>query len=538
MLNGLPDLLPYLVFITPPVVGCFIGYLTNRIAIRMLFRPLKKWYIGPLKIPMTPGVIPSKRHDLAINIGEMVGDHLLTSEEISKSLRKNAFQEHLYRLIEAKVGSFLKKDLGALTALIPPDYQHYFDIAQKTLSYQIKETVTGYLHSDTCLALLHQAVDNWTDAFLDRELNEILDEEKRIGFYAFLENAVFRAFAEEQFEYRVESLVSAEIGKIISDGGSLQELLPDSMRHLLLDNLRSQSPRLLERAAEIFSEPGIQEKIIVIVTQAIEEFIETLGPISTMVKGFLSEELIQGKIRAYLEENNQDICAVIESREVEIRVAAALTEQASIMLQAPLSDLLKNQNRQLKQICTDISSLIVQIARQRNLGMIFSGLLREGLERSCNNGVKTINQISVELLGAQGADLLKDWIKAEVAALIRSQGNRQVVETSIDTLVSELINKPIGRLDHLIPTGVRTGLYRSLQDMATNMLVTEVPGVVKSINIRKIVSDKIDSFDLLRLERLLLSIMEEQFKYINLFGGLLGFLIGCVNVLFIVGFKL
>ena len=42
----------------------------------------------------------------------------------------------------------------------------------------------------------------------------------------------------------------------------------------------------------------------------------------------------------------------------------------------------------------------------------------------------------------------------------------------------------------------------------------------------------IDSFDLLRLEQLLLSIMEEQFKYINIFGGLLGFLIGCANIIF------
>ena len=41
---------------------------------------------------------------------------------------------------------------------------------------------------------------------------------------------------------------------------------------------------------------------------------------------------------------------------------------------------------------------------------------------------------------------------------------------------------------------------------------------------------KVDSLDLLRLERLLLSIMEEQFKYINLFGALLGFLIGLANL--------
>jgi len=44
------------------------------------------------------------------------------------------------------------------------------------------------------------------------------------------------------------------------------------------------------------------------------------------------------------------------------------------------------------------------------------------------------------------------------------------------------------------------------------------------------VTEKVDSLDLLRLERLLLSIMEEQFKYINLFGAFLGFLIGLINL--------
>ena len=75
---SLNELTPYLVYIAPPLVGAFIGYLTNRVAIRMLFRPLKQWRLGPVKIPMTPGVIPSKRHELAVNIGEMVGEHLLT----------------------------------------------------------------------------------------------------------------------------------------------------------------------------------------------------------------------------------------------------------------------------------------------------------------------------------------------------------------------------------------------------------------------------------------------------------------------------
>ena len=98
MYSTIAEIYPYLVYAAPPLVGAFIGYLTNRVAIRMLFRPLRAWHIGRLKIPMTPGVIPSKRHELAANIGEMVGEHLLTGDEISRALQKECFQEHLQML--------------------------------------------------------------------------------------------------------------------------------------------------------------------------------------------------------------------------------------------------------------------------------------------------------------------------------------------------------------------------------------------------------------------------------------------------------
>ena len=58
-------------------------------------------------------------------------------------------------------------------------------------------------------------------------------------------------------------------------------------------------------------------------------------------------------------------------------------------------------------------------------------------------------------------------------------------------------------------------------------------GQDESKKISKIVAAKVNSLDLLQLERLLLSIMEEQFSYINFFGALLGFLIGLGNLLFI-----
>lgn len=193
---------------------------------------------------------------------------------------------------------------------------------------------------------------------------------------------------------------------------------------------------------------------------------------------------------------------------------------------------------QLEQLSLDVSRMIVEVVKEKRIARLVSGLIRTHLETSCENGTRTIGRISLDMIGDVGIRTCEGWLKQEVITLVQSQRNRQVVEESIDTLFGELVARPIGRLDHIIPSGVRAGLYQSLQSMATTMLVSEVPGVVKSINIKKIVADKIDSFDLLRLEKLLLSIMQEQFKYINLFGGLLGFLIGCINVLVIFGLKL
>ena len=490
-------------------------------------------------LPMTPGVIPSKRHELAVNIGEMVGDHLLTSEEISKSLRKDVFQDHLYHLIEAKVGSFLKKDLGSLSSLISSSYKHYFDIGYKTLTYQVKETVIGYLHSPKCSELLSEAVDKWTAAFLSRELNDVLPAEKREEFYRILDATIEQTVAARELESSIESLVWAEISRILAEKKSLQDMLPESVQQAILDALRGQAPLLLEKAAEIIAEPEVRQNIVSAGAQAIETFIETLGPLSAMAKTFLPRERIEEKLHEYLEANGDDIAGLILSEGAEKRVAAALSERGCVMLETPLAEVLHHiDTMQLEQLSLDVSRMIVELVKKKKIARLVSDLIRNHLETSCENGTGSIGRIGSNYIGEMGIRTFKGWLKREVTTLVQSQRNRQVVEESIDALFADLVAKPIGRLDHIIPSGVRAGLYQSLQNMATTMLVSEVPGVVKSINIKQIVSDKIDSFDLLRLESLLLSIMEEQFKYINLFGGLLGFLIGCINVLVIIGLKL
>jgi uncharacterized membrane protein YheB (UPF0754 family) len=62
------------------------------------------------------------------------------------------------------------------------------------------------------------------------------------------------------------------------------------------------------------------------------------------------------------------------------------------------------------------------------------------------------------------------------------------------------------------------------------LLKKELPPLVESMNVSRIVEDKVNKLDILEVEGLLMGIMREQFRYINLFGALLGFIIGLLNL--------
>ncbi|MGL5078021.1 MAG: DUF445 domain-containing protein, partial [Waterburya sp.] len=72
------------IFFVPPIAGSIIGYFTNDIAIKMLFRPYKAIYIGKRKLPFTPGLIPSNQERLAQKIADTIMGSLLTPDEIQK----------------------------------------------------------------------------------------------------------------------------------------------------------------------------------------------------------------------------------------------------------------------------------------------------------------------------------------------------------------------------------------------------------------------------------------------------------------------
>lgn len=89
-------------YIVAPLVGGVIGYITNDIAIRMLFRPYKAKYLFGVKIPFTPGIIPKEKGRIAAAIGGAISENLMNKE----ILERNLLSDEMLSKIRRSINSF------------------------------------------------------------------------------------------------------------------------------------------------------------------------------------------------------------------------------------------------------------------------------------------------------------------------------------------------------------------------------------------------------------------------------------------------
>ena len=85
-------------YIWGPFIGAIIGYLTNLIAVKMMFHPYKPWKIGKMTIPFTPGIIPKRKPALAKAIGGAVSQYLFTGDDLRRLFLDEETKEHMVDL--------------------------------------------------------------------------------------------------------------------------------------------------------------------------------------------------------------------------------------------------------------------------------------------------------------------------------------------------------------------------------------------------------------------------------------------------------
>lgn len=84
-------------WITLPAIGGAIGWVTNWIAVKMIFRPFRARRLLGFRIQ---GLVPRRQEDLARSIGRVVGSHLVEHQDIVKGLDRLDFERLLGGMLD------------------------------------------------------------------------------------------------------------------------------------------------------------------------------------------------------------------------------------------------------------------------------------------------------------------------------------------------------------------------------------------------------------------------------------------------------
>ena len=132
-------------FIIGSLIGAIIGYITNWLAIKMLFRPHKEIRIFNIKVPFTPGLIPKEKSRIARSVGESIGQHLLTKETIIKSLCSEEMDHQLDTWVQGKVSTMKNSNATVESELKDVLGDEYCNITQSTIS-NVSKSLINYIN--------------------------------------------------------------------------------------------------------------------------------------------------------------------------------------------------------------------------------------------------------------------------------------------------------------------------------------------------------------------------------------------------------
>lgn len=164
----------YLEIISGPLIGGMIGYSTNYIAVKMLFRPLNPVTIGKYTLPFTPGIIPKRKDKLAEAIGNAVGHNLFTKQDMQELFQNSSVRNSILQGVLAKMETMMDASIQ--------DVAKKF-VKEETLE-QKKADITEFLTAKIKNGILE--LDLGT--LIAQGGSSVLKEKFQGGMFAFLLN--------------------------------------------------------------------------------------------------------------------------------------------------------------------------------------------------------------------------------------------------------------------------------------------------------------------------------------------------------------
>ncbi|ACK64496.1 protein of unknown function DUF445 [Rippkaea orientalis PCC 8801] len=381
----------------PPIAGTIIGYFTNDIAIKMLFRPYKAVYIGERRLPFTPGLIPRNQERLAKKISDTIMGSLLTPEELQNLARRLLQTERVQAAI-----------LWLLNLAIQ---QVKDDKNQKTA--KILADILRDLFSESLPRLL-KALARRED-FLEQQINQIFDQ-------VLLDFRLTDAQARQFADWLLETVVPPDVLR-----RTLIDFLTDRNIQVIDEGFREKTSGTYWVVANLF---GLSNTLVRLRSFCLEE--QELA--NTRLKEILLSLEVRSRLREWLQSlclQNLPVSTVRQLRKTTREtVRSYIQESGADFLQnlgetvdwEQISILIMNRLQTSAALTTSLETI------SQELALILERYLEEDLEKIVAQAIPilSIDQVIINRVNATSPENLEmaiqGIVKSELQAIVNIGG--------------------------------------------------------------------------------------------------------------------
>lgn len=126
----------------------------------------------------------------------------------------------------------------------------------------------------------------------------------------------------------------------------------------------------------------------------------------------------------------------------------------------------------------------------------------------------------------------------EIIARIRDPKNLSDLTPFIDKHIDEFLHVKLKEKLPVISMFVSDGMIQKIKEGLLEEIEALLPQIIDqftgklsgTVDVEKIVTEKVENFSSNKLEDILVSIMSKEFRFVEIIGGVLGFIIGLLQV--------
>lgn len=496
-----------------PLAGAAIGYCTNWLAVKMLFRPYRERRIFGKTLPFTPGLIPKERDKIARKIGETVSGHLLTEEMLAEKLLNANMMKQLEDRLTKKWESVRESD-ATILELLDRFFQKEGESSVSAIAGYLEERCSLILKHEEWKRRLFDSIDCTIDMVLDKKASSF-PWQRYIGLW---KETVLEKAREWQDSGVVADTIEKSLWQATLEATEREEAVGDYLSleeiRAVKDYLSLKAPKAALAILTICEEPEIERQLREKLKQAIK------GTTGSFVGLFVDTDHIYDKAVAQLAEyfenpeNGTEIEGAIDrlvEHFLQYSVGAAAAAVKSEIRETGISRIAKRaadflfDEKTLLAVMGRIEKAAME-QRDRTIGEI----LEEVAPGITDAGKRKAQEAAVWWIAQYGTQSINFIVK---------KGAEQCKSISI----AELAKK-------ISPSMVARGKAIMLSQIQ-NMIQECAPRIAASLDIADLIEKQVQSFDMERTEKLVLSVADKELRAITWIGGILGCIVGCAPFL-------